>query len=59
MVLFQTQKECFDMKFVQIFSIRLQVNFCAKLSHSPEIPLTLELGLGLVTFSYEIWKILK
>jgi hypothetical protein len=59
MVLFQTKKECFDMKFVQIFSIRLQVNFCAKLSYSPEIPLTLELGLGLVTLSYDVWKILK
>lgn len=59
MVLFQKQKECFDSKYVQIFAIRLQLNFCAKVSYSPEIPLTIEIGLGLITVSYEVWRILK
>ena len=58
MILFQTQKE-FKQKFVKIFSIRLQANICIKLSCSSGIPLTLELGLGLITFSYEIWQVLK
>jgi hypothetical protein len=59
MILFQKQKECFDSKYIQIFAISLQVNICAKVSHSPNIPLTIEVGLGLITISYEVWKILK
>lgn len=59
MILFQKQKECFDSKYVQVFAIRLQVNICAKVSYSPEIPLTIEFGLGLITISYEVWKVLK
>ena len=57
MILFQKQKDCFDNKYVQLFSIRLQLNVCAKVSYSPEIPLTIELGLGLITISYEIWRV--
>ena len=59
MILFQKQKDCCNNKCVQLFAIRLQVNFCAKVSFSPEIPLTIELGLGLITISYEVWRILK
>jgi hypothetical protein len=55
MILFQLVKD--TQKHAIIFSGRLQVNICAKISWSPEIPLTVELGLGLFTISLEIWKI--
>lgn len=56
MILFSNQNFSKDMKTVRIFEIRTQLNISLRISYSPQIPLTLELGLGIITFSYEIWK---
>lgn len=56
MILFQKTKTSKDMLKTRIFEIRFQANISVRISYSPTIPLTLELGLGLITFSYEIWK---
>ena len=42
-----------------IASITLRLNLCAKIACSYTIPLTIELGLGLFTFSFEIYNMKK
>lgn len=39
-----------------IASIKLQLNLCAKVACSYNIPLTIELGLVFITFSFEIYN---
>ena len=56
MILKQISKTSKDMLTTRLFEIRVQANLSFRLSYSPNIPLTLELGLGLITFSYEIWR---
>lgn len=56
MILFQKCKTSEDMLMTRIFQIRFQLNLSFRLCYSPNIPLTFELGLGIITISYEIWK---
>ena len=56
MILKQISKSSKDYRTTRLFEIRLQANLSFRLCYSPNIPLTLELGLGLITISYEIWK---
>ena len=56
MILKQITKTSSDMLTTKVFEIRTQLNLSFRLCYSPGIPFTAELGLGLITFSYEIWK---
>lgn len=56
MILFQKAKTSKDMLTTRKFEIRTQLNLAFRLCYAPGIPLTVELGLGLITISYEIWK---
>jgi len=56
MILFQKAKTSKDMLTTRKFEIRTQLNLAFRLCYVPGIPLTVELGLGLITISYEIWK---
>ena len=56
MILFKVHKTSKDMLKTRLFEIRLQANLSFRLSYSPTIPFTFELGLGLITISYEVWR---
>lgn len=56
MILIQKAKTSKDMLTTRKFEIRTQLNLAFRLCYVPGIPLTVELGLGLITISYEIWK---
>lgn len=56
MILIQKAKTSKDMLTTRKFEIRTQLNIAFRLCYVPGIPLTVELGLGLITISYEIWK---
>lgn len=57
MVLFsKTFERC---KVIHNIEITSQLNICFKLSASPQIPFTFELGIGLVTINYSIYSKLK
>ena len=46
-------------KVIHNIEITFQLNICFKLSASPQIPFTFELGIGLVTINYSIYSKLK
>ena len=56
MILIQKAKTSEDLLKTRKFEVRLQLNLGFRICYSPEIPLTLELGLGLITISYEVWR---
>lgn len=56
MILFQEAKTSSDLLKTRKFEIRLQLNLGFRICYSPQIPITLELGLGLITISYEVWR---
>lgn len=56
MILFQKTKSSKDMLKTRLFEIRLQANLSFRLCYSPNIPFTFELGLSLITISYEVWR---
>ena len=56
MILKQIRKQKDGSPIVRVFEIRTQVNLSFRLCYSPGIPFTFELGLGLITISYEVWK---
>lgn len=56
MILFQSAKTSKDMLKTRLFEVRLQANLSFRLSYSPKFPFVFELGLGLITISYEVWR---
>ena len=56
MILKQIVKQKEGSRIVRRFEVRTQLNLSFRICYVPGIPLTVELGLGLITISYEIWK---
>lgn len=54
MIIFSKSKTSDDLLVVRVFEVRVQLNLAFRLCYSPTIPFTFELGLGLITISYEI-----
>jgi hypothetical protein len=56
MILFQIKKTSKDLLKTRLFEIRVQANISFRLCYTQHIPFTFELGLGLLTISYEVWR---
>lgn len=54
--LFSIHKASENLLTMRLFEIRLQWNLSFRLCRCPQIPFCLELGLGLITISYEVWR---
>ena len=56
MLIFNRVKTSEDMLATRVFDVRLQLNLAFKISYSPSVPFSFEIGLGLITISYEVFN---
>lgn len=57
MILFKKEHASEDALVVRKFEIRTQLNIAFRLCYVKTIPFTFEIGLGLITISYEIFNL--